>query len=70
MSTRKPSAADLEGARFWKSSFSGANNECIEVAHIRTWASVRDSKHIPAGHVTMPTRVFTKFVNAVRAGSL
>ncbi|MFE9406809.1 DUF397 domain-containing protein [Streptomyces sp. NPDC006530] len=70
MSTRKPSAAELEGARFWKSSFSGANNECVEVAHVRVWASVRDSKDVAAGHMTVPAAAFSAFVGAVRIGEL
>ncbi len=70
MSTRTPSPEDLEGARFWKASFSGANNECVEVASIREWAAIRDSKDPAAGYVTVPVGALAAFIEAVRGGTL
>ncbi|MBC3844303.1 DUF397 domain-containing protein [Streptacidiphilus sp. 4-A2] len=34
----------LAEAKWRKSSFSGANNECVEVAPVDRWIGVRDSK--------------------------
>ncbi|WP_067653353.1 DUF397 domain-containing protein [Nocardia harenae] len=41
--------SELSNARWFKSSFSGGNNECVEVAHLDGGrVGVRDSKN-PAG---------------------
>jgi len=47
-------APDLPGARWHKSSFSGTNGDCVEVAVLPHAVAVRDSKD-PAG----PALVFT-----------
>ncbi|MBO0856018.1 MAG: DUF397 domain-containing protein [Nocardia sp.] len=46
---------DLSGAKWFKSSYSGGGNDCVEVAHLeRGLTGVRDSKD-PGG----PTLIFT-----------
>ncbi|MBF6084503.1 DUF397 domain-containing protein [Nocardia cyriacigeorgica] len=46
---------DLTGAKWFKSSRSGGNKECVEVAHLRNGlVGVRDSKN-----PTSPALVFT-----------
>lgn len=38
-----------------KSSFSGAGNDCVEVALTRDVALVRDTKYRAAGQLTLPS---------------
>ncbi|MFC8526270.1 DUF397 domain-containing protein [Nocardia sp. NPDC057227] len=62
-------SADLTGARWFKSTFSQAGGDCVEIAHLdggRT--AVRDSKN-PAGPVLDFTpSEWTAFVAGVKAG--
>lgn len=41
---------DLAQAVWCKSSRSGTNGQCVEVAFVGDWIALRDSKH-PTGHV-------------------
>ncbi|MER5275485.1 DUF397 domain-containing protein [Streptomyces sp. NPDC002809] len=51
MKSAHPSTPDLSGARWRTSTYSGGNNECVEVGHnVPHLAPVRDSKR-PAGPV-------------------
>lgn len=51
MKSAHPSTPDLSGARWRTSTYSGGNNECVEVAdNIPHLVPVRDSKR-PAGPV-------------------
>ncbi|MFE7811789.1 DUF397 domain-containing protein [Streptomyces sp. NPDC057433] len=51
MSIAPHSAQDLSGAKWRSSSYSGGNNECLELAHeVPAFAPVRDSKD-PSGPV-------------------
>lgn len=51
MNTARHGTPDLAGAMWRSSSYSGGNNECLELAHnIPALAPMRDSKH-PAGPV-------------------
>ncbi|MGW4699733.1 DUF397 domain-containing protein [Streptomyces sp. NPDC004285] len=71
MSTMKPSAEELAGAGFRKSSYSGGGgNECVEVAEIRTWMCIRDSKIHNSPTLVVQARAFAAAVDAVRAGRL
>ncbi|MER6150606.1 DUF397 domain-containing protein [Streptomyces hirsutus] len=51
MNTARHGMPDLSGAKWRSSSYSGGNNECLELAHgIPVFAPVRDSKN-PSGPV-------------------
>lgn len=59
---------DLSGAKWFKSSFSGASKDCVEVAFLNDGVGVRDSKN-PSG----PALIFTPsewsaFTTSVEAG--
>ncbi|WP_229868613.1 DUF397 domain-containing protein [Streptomyces chryseus] len=61
----------MAGAEFRKSSYSGGGgNECVEVAHVRTWACVRDSKLMNGPAVAVPASAFAAVIDAVRSGTL
>jgi hypothetical protein len=51
-----------------KSSFSGSNGDCVEVAVLKTGAyvGIRDSKAIAAPHLRFHPSVWTTFVAGIR----
>lgn len=53
-----------------KSSFSAANNNCVELADAGDTILVRDSKHPEQGHVTLAPKGLAALVDAARAGAL
>ncbi|MFC3963645.1 DUF397 domain-containing protein [Nocardia jiangsuensis] len=62
-------SADLTGARWFKSTFSRAGGDCVEIAHLEGGhTAVRDSKD-PVGPVLDFTpSEWTAFVAGVKAG--
>ncbi|MGY0058423.1 DUF397 domain-containing protein [Streptomyces sp. LZ34] len=60
-------APDLSGARWRRSTYSGGNNECVEVAdNLPHLVHVRDSKR-PAGPVIRVSRVaWASFITHLR----
>lgn len=52
-----------------KSSRSGANGNCVEVATTDDAVLVRDSKNPDAGHLAFPAKLWTEFVSGVRDGT-
>jgi hypothetical protein len=61
---------DLGRAEWRKSSYSGANGECVEIAALTGAVALRDSKD-PSGPVLTATPTeFAAFVHAVTRGSL
>lgn len=62
--------SDLNGARWRKSSRSGAGNDCVELVVARIGAAVRDSKNPEAGHVSFATTGWGAFMGVVKDGRL
>ncbi|MFC4856156.1 DUF397 domain-containing protein [Actinophytocola glycyrrhizae] len=62
--------SDLTGARWRKSSRSGAGNDCVELVVARIGAAVRDSKNPAAGHVSFETPGWHAFMGVVKEGRL
>jgi hypothetical protein len=62
--------SDVSGARWRKSSHSGAQNDCVELIVARTGAAVRDSKNPEAGHVAFATTDWDAFLGVVKEGRL
>lgn len=54
-----------------KSSFSGGGegNDCVEVAHLDTHISIRDSKAPTRATLTFPTPAFTAFIEALKVAA-
>ncbi|TDV46193.1 DUF397 domain-containing protein [Actinophytocola oryzae] len=62
--------SDLSGARWRKSSFSGAQNDCVELVVAGIGAAVRDSKNPEAGAVSFETPGWDFFLGVVKEGRL
>lgn len=67
MNSARHSTPDLSGAKWRSSTYSGGNNECVEIAvGIPTLIPVRDSK-LPAGPVIAFTpRAWRPFISHLR----
>ncbi|MBE3001354.1 DUF397 domain-containing protein [Nocardiopsis sp. HNM0947] len=46
------------------STYSGGNNECVEVREHAFGADLRDSKHPDAGHLPFPASEWTSFLSS------
>ena len=60
--------SDVTGAKWRKSSRSGAGNDCVELAIIGGGAAVRDSKNAAAGQLAIDGAGWQAFLTAVKAG--
>lgn len=49
-----------------KSSYSATQGECIEVADLSTGIGLRDSKQPEAGHLTVTTEAFSRFLRQIK----
>jgi hypothetical protein len=58
----------LANADWHKASRSTASNNCVEVAHARGAAAVRDSKHRDGGHLTVGAGAWKAFLADVKCG--
>ncbi|WP_109527292.1 MULTISPECIES: DUF397 domain-containing protein [Nocardia] len=60
---------DLSSPRWFKSSYSGGNNECVEVAHLDgDHVGIRDSKNPDAGSLVFTPGEWAAFTAGVRDG--
>ncbi|WP_051804086.1 DUF397 domain-containing protein [Streptomyces sp. NRRL S-474] len=62
--------ADRFRTKDWfKSSYSAADNECVEVSHVAAWVGIRDSKAFTRDRLTVSADAFTIFISSVKDGS-
>lgn len=59
-------AADLTSEAWHKSSHSGANSDCVGVAHSRAVVGIRDSKSPDTGTLTVPRATWAAFLAGLR----
>lgn len=52
--------------KFRKSSYTGVNNNCVEVAGLPCGAAVRDSKNPAKGHLPFPAAEWDAFLTLAR----
>ncbi|MFV2097848.1 MULTISPECIES: DUF397 domain-containing protein [unclassified Micromonospora] len=64
------STADFTGAGWRKSSYSGGNGSCVEVAVVGGTVGVRDSKDPASPVLAFTATDFGRFVADVRGGAL
>jgi hypothetical protein len=65
---KTPEAPQAASLRWRKSSYSSAQNACVEVADTRTACTVRDSKNPGHGHLTFTAKAWRSFVAHVKDG--
>jgi hypothetical protein len=53
---------------FRKSSYSGQDQDCVEIADLPSGAAVRDSKNPTNGHVPFPAAEWTAFLTTACTG--
>ena len=70
--TTPPTAAQLAGASWRTSTYSGAENECVEVADFGggSWVGVRDTKDRARPALTVPGPAWSALVDALSSGAL
>ncbi|TMR05520.1 DUF397 domain-containing protein [Actinomadura soli] len=60
--------SDMASVAWRKSSHSGSNGNCVEVADLTLSLGVRDSKAPDAGHFTFNPQAWGAFVTEAKAG--
>ncbi|MEU6831028.1 DUF397 domain-containing protein [Nocardia beijingensis] len=61
--------ADLSGARWFKSSFSESNGQCVEIAHLNNGTvGMRDSKNPTGPTLTFTPAAWDTFLSATKDG--
>ncbi|MEU1960055.1 DUF397 domain-containing protein [Nocardia sp. NPDC019304] len=62
-------SVDLSGARWFKSTYSSAGSECVEIAHLDGGrVGVRDSKNLHGGVLVFTPSEWDAFVSGARSG--
>ncbi|MFH8517620.1 DUF397 domain-containing protein [Streptomyces gelaticus] len=61
-----PSDAQFAAADWIKSSYSAADNECVEVALARASVGVRDSKAMQGPELALTANAFAAFLDGVK----
>jgi Domain of unknown function (DUF397) len=62
-------SSDLSGARWHKSTKSGGNGDCVEVAdNLLDIVAVRDTKQREAGTLIFTDQAWSAFVSGVKSG--
>ncbi|MET7741996.1 DUF397 domain-containing protein [Streptomyces sp. NPDC005385] len=62
--------ASATGYDWFKSSYSGDNNSCVESAHVPGIVPVRDSKDPEGPALSFPVASWGDFIASVKAGDL
>lgn len=60
----------MDNLVYGKSSYSGQQNNCVEVAPLRDGTAVRDSKDPDGPILTFPEDTWRAFIGAVKSGRL
>lgn len=60
---------DLTGAQWFKSSYSGAQNDCVEIAWLASgYVGVRDSKHPTGPAIVFTSNEWNAFTLGINSG--
>lgn len=62
-------SASLTGATWRKSSYSGGEGQCVELAYTETWAAIQDSKNPDGPAMVIKPAQFRAFVRAIAANA-
>ncbi|MBZ9643621.1 DUF397 domain-containing protein [Streptomyces sp. PSKA30] len=66
--TDAPAAAQHAAARWFKSSYSAADNECVEISHTPSWVGIRDTKLSGRNGLTVSADTFSMFIGGLKRG--
>lgn len=70
-SNSRATTAELDGAHWHTSSYSGAANNCVEHAHLANGRhAVRDTKDRAGGTLLFDAPAWQDFITAIRTGAL
>ncbi|WP_078610415.1 MULTISPECIES: DUF397 domain-containing protein [Streptomyces] len=64
------SALDSEGDHWRKSSYSGGNDDCVELAITQGHIAVRDSKRPDLPYASFTAPAWHEFISVIAAGTL
>ncbi|GAA2597721.1 hypothetical protein GCM10010304_51030 [Streptomyces roseoviolaceus] len=64
-----PTADPFRATDWFKSSYSAADNECVEVSCVSAWVGIRDSKSFSRKRFIVSADAFGLFINSVKDGS-
>jgi hypothetical protein len=71
MNHPRPTPAQIAAAQWTKSTYSAANNECVEIATpVPAWIAVRDSKGTDGPALILSAGAFGSLVRSVTAGTI
>jgi hypothetical protein len=65
---REEPGTDLSSALWRKSTYSGGNGSCVEIADLRTAAAVRDSKDPDGPRLVFIAEDWRSFTDSIKAG--
>ncbi|MFF5968091.1 DUF397 domain-containing protein [Streptomyces collinus] len=64
-----PTADPFRATGWFKSSYSAADNECVEVSCAWARVAIRDSKAFTRDRLIVSADTFAVFINSMKAGS-
>ncbi|WP_328413607.1 DUF397 domain-containing protein [Streptomyces violaceus] len=64
-----PTADPFKATDWFKSSYSAADNECVEVSRTSAWVKIRDSKALTRNRLIVSADAFAFFISSVQDGS-
>jgi hypothetical protein len=66
---KAPAAAQFAATSWLKSSYSAADNECVEISRVPSWVAMRDSNAFTQDRLTVSANAIAFFIGAVKDGS-
>ncbi|MFI1409988.1 DUF397 domain-containing protein [Streptomyces sp. NPDC020707] len=64
--SRPPTAVQLAISVWYKSSYSTAHNECVEIARAWPWVGIHDSTEPNRGSLAVQAAAFTVFIDGLK----
>lgn len=61
---------EMSQLQWYKSSYSSANGQCVEVAHLPSLVAVRDSKNPDASALVVPLDSWAMFLGNIKNGRI
>ncbi|MGO4754254.1 DUF397 domain-containing protein [Streptomyces sp. 2MCAF27] len=65
-----PTSSNLNNRQWLRSSYSGGNDNCVEISGFQGRITLRDSKRPDLAHTSFTAPAWREFVSAIAAGTL